>query len=119
MTSGKTDPPRAFIEERESRIAGYARDASWQELSSRWLQRAFEQKYMYNFIWLDRPIIQTPIDMVATQELIWRVKPDLIIETGIAHGGSLVFSASILALLDLCDAIETGERFNPLNSRRK
>ena len=58
-------------------------------------------KYSYNFSWLGRPIIQYPQDMVAMQEIIWKVKPDLIIETGIAHGGSLILSASMLAQLDL------------------
>ena len=57
--------------------------------------------------------------MVAMQELIWRIKPDLIIETGIAHGGSLIFSASLLALLDMCDAIEAGTMLDPKNSKRK
>ena len=56
-------------------------------------------KYSYNFTWLGRPIIQYPQDIIATQEIIWQVKPDLIIETGIAHGGSLIFSASLLELL--------------------
>src|SRR5690242_14405584 len=68
-------------------------------------------KYSYNFVWLSRPIIQYPQDIVAMQELIWQVKPDLIIETGIAHGGSLVLSASMLAMLDYCDAIESGNSF--------
>ena len=57
--------------------------------------------YTYNFSWLGRPIIQYPQDMAAMQELIWEIKPDLIIETGIAHGGSLILSASMLALLDM------------------
>jgi cephalosporin hydroxylase len=57
--------------------------------------------------------------MVAMQELIWSLRPDLVIETGIAHGGSLIFSASMLALLDLCDAIEAGESMDPAKSRRK
>jgi len=57
--------------------------------------------------------------MAAMQELIWQIKPDLIIETGIAHGGSLIFSASMLALLDMCDAIETGNTLDPSNSKRK
>ena len=56
-------------------------------------------KYSYNFTWLGRPIIQYPQDMIATQEIIWQVKPDLIIETGIAHGGSLIFYASMLELI--------------------
>jgi len=59
-------------------------------------------KYSYNFSWLGRPIIQYPQDIVAMQELIWQVQPDLIIETGIAHGGSLVFSASMLELNAAC-----------------
>ena len=57
------------------------------------------KKYTYNFTWLGRPIIQFPQDMIIIQELIWSVKPDLIIETGVAHGGSLVFSSSILQLI--------------------
>jgi cephalosporin hydroxylase len=57
--------------------------------------------------------------MAAMQELIWDVKPDLIVETGIAHGGSLIFSASMLALLDMCDAIESGKSLNPNVSNRK
>jgi len=76
-------------------------------------------KYSYNFAWLNRPVIQFPQDIVAMQELIWAVKPDLIIETGIAHGGSLIFSASMLAMLDMCDAIEAGTTLDPSKSRRK
>jgi cephalosporin hydroxylase len=76
-------------------------------------------KYSYNFAWQGRPIIQYPQDIVAMQELIWSIKPDLVIETGIAHGGSLIFSASMLALIDMCDAIEAGEKLDPENSRRK
>jgi cephalosporin hydroxylase len=76
-------------------------------------------KYTYNFKYLGRPVIQFPQDMVAMQEIIWKIKPDLIIETGIAHGGSLMLSASMLALLDLCDAIESGAMINPRESKRK
>lgn len=70
-------------------------------------------KYSYNFSAMGRPIIQYPQDMIAMQEIIWEVKPDLIIETGIAHGGSLVMNASMLALLDMCEAIESRKPFNP------
>ena len=80
---------------------------------------SFSHKYPYNFEFLGRPIIQYPQDIVAMQELVWTVKPDLIIETGIAHGGSLILSASMLALLDMCDAIETGITLNPRESKRK
>ena len=76
-------------------------------------------KYTYNFDWLGRPIIQFPQDIVAMQELIWKIRPDLIIETGIAHGGSLIFSASMLALLDMSDAIEANKLYNPKESKRK
>lgn len=76
-------------------------------------------KYSYNFSWLGRPIIQYPQDIIAMQELVWSIKPDLIIETGIAHGGSLILSASLLALLDMCEAIEARETLDPRRSRRK
>ena len=76
-------------------------------------------KYSYNFFWLGRPIIQYPQDIVAMQELVWEVKPDLIIETGIAHGGSLILYASLLAQLDMIDAIEKGVSINPGASERK
>jgi cephalosporin hydroxylase len=89
------------------------------KLAGQFLTESAKQNYSYNFEWLSRPIIQYPQDIVATQEIIWKVKPDLIIETGIAHGGSLVLSASILALLDYCDALESGEMLDPQNPKRK
>jgi len=76
-------------------------------------------QYSYNYFWLGRPIIQYPQDIVAMQELIWQIKPDLIIETGIAHGGSLIFSASMLAMLDHCDAVEQGVVLDPQAPRRR
>lgn len=75
--------------------------------------------YSYNFEWLSRPVIQYPQDVIAMQELIWSVKPDLIVETGIAHGGSLIFSASMLALLEYCEAAEKGEVLDPREPRRR
>ena len=83
------------------------------------IHKTARYNYTYRFEWLGRPIIQYPQDMVAIQELIWELKPDLIIETGIAHGGSLILSASMLALLDMCDAIETGTTIDPKLSGRK
>lgn len=83
------------------------------------MQASTQPKYSYNFTWLGRPIIQYPQDIVAVQELIWQVKPDLIIETGIAHGGSLIFSASMLTLLDVCEAVEAGTAFDPEQAKRK
>jgi cephalosporin hydroxylase len=90
-----------------------------QELSSDWIRVVNPLKYSYHFKWQGRPIIQYPQDIVAMQELIWLVRPNLIIETGIAHGGSLIFSASMLALLDIGDAIESGCNFDPRVSERK
>ena len=66
-------------------------------------------KYAYNFFWLGVPILQAPQDLQAMQEIIWVVKPNLIIETGIAYGGSLIFSASMLAILEVCGEIEKGD----------
>lgn len=75
--------------------------------------------YSYNFLWQGRPIIQYPQDIVAMQELVWATRPDLIIETGIAHGGSLILSASLLAMLDYADAVTTGEAIDPRAPRRR
>lgn len=87
--------------------------------AAEFMQASLLSQYSYNFAWMSRPIIQYPQDMVAMQELIWRIRPDLIIETGIAHGGSLMFSASMLALLDMADAIESGATLDPAKSNRK
>lgn len=76
-------------------------------------------RYSYNFLWHGRPIIQYPQDMVAMQELVWATRPDLIIETGIAHGGSLVLSASLLTMLDYADAVASGDMLDPRAPRRR
>ncbi len=114
-----SNPIEQFENERRQRLAAYAEDAQFHTLSRDWLKASMKRKYVYNFEWMGRPIIQYPQDMVAMQELVWSVRPDLIIETGIAHGGSLVLSASLLAMLDMCDAIEIGQSFDPRQSRRK
>ena len=101
---------RIKLQTKETDIAKKAHD---------FLTASLLPKYSYNFSWQGRPIIQYPQDIVAMQELIWSIKPDLIIETGIAHGGSLIFSASMLAQLDICDAIESGQTFDPKKSSRK
>ena len=113
------DPIAAFAEERRRHLEAYARDAEFRQLSQRWLEASMRKKYVYNFDWLGRPIIQYPQDMWAVQELVWQVKPDLIVETGIAHGGSLILSASMLAMLDYCDAMAAGTTLDPRASRRK
>ena len=75
---------------------GSDRDLAVETLS--WMSRVNRAKYTYHFEWMGRPIIQYPQDILAVQEIIWSVKPDLIVETGIAHGGSLILSASMLEL---------------------
>lgn len=81
------------------KIAAMVSDAETAQLARRLFARACQFDYSYNFSWLGVPIIQFPEDVIALQEIIWRVQPDLIIETGIAHGGSLIFYASMLELL--------------------
>jgi cephalosporin hydroxylase len=109
----------AFAEELRRNVAQQKADGEVAKLTKEWIERTAVHKYSYNFSWQGRPIIQYPQDILAMQELIWSIKPDLVIEAGIAHGGSLVFSASMLALLDMCDAIQAGETLDPKISRRK
>ncbi|MDP3525099.1 MAG: CmcI family methyltransferase, partial [Hoeflea sp.] len=113
------DPHEAFRAEVEQNIDGLAGDADLQALSRVWIREVTPHKWAYNFSWFGRPAIQLPNDAWALQELVWKVRPDLIIETGIAHGGSLIYSASLLALLDLCDATEKGEVLDPRKPWRK
>jgi len=93
------DPIQQFKKERSEDIARMAEDEALKKASLDWMIASDKYKYSYNYTWLGRPIIKYPNDIVATQEIIWSVKPDLIIETGIAHGGSLMLSASILEII--------------------
>lgn len=88
-----------FAAEVAANIDGLKADRDVQALSRIWVREIARHRYAYNFTWLGRPAIQFPQDLMALQELIWRVRPDLIVETGIAHGGSLIFHASMLELL--------------------
>ena len=108
-----------FNNERKENIEGLSKDSHLRALSHEWVQKAAKHKWAYNFSWLGRPAIQFPNDTWAMQELIWEIKPDLIIETGIAHGGSLIFSASMLAMLDYAEAAENGIALDPSASKRK
>lgn len=101
------------------RIQENEKNNSLQSAGLQFMQISTLPKYSYNYFWLGRPIIQYPQDMVALQELIWQIKPDLIIETGIAHGGSLILSASMLSLLDYCEAIEHGIMLDPKKPNRR
>lgn len=113
------DEIERFKAEVEANIESLAQDADVQALSRIWVREIARHKYAYNFRWFGRPAIQFPNDAWALQEIIWAVRPDLIIETGIAHGGSLVFSASMLALLELCEAAERKEVMDPAKPYRK
>jgi len=93
------DESRRFLQEREAAILALASDDTLHSASLDWMLKADANKYSYNFTWMGRPIIRYPNDIVVFQEVVWRSKPDLIIETGIAHGGSLILSASLLELL--------------------
>lgn len=91
------------IEKFEAQVAanidGLLEDRDVQALSRIWLREITRHQYAYNFKWMGRPIIQFPQDMIAMQEIIWELQPDLIIETGIAHGGSVLYYASLLELI--------------------
>ncbi len=95
------DPITLFETECDEESYRQARDKSFVKLSHNWLNKSWQHKYTYHFRWMNRPIIQMPQDILALQEIIWKIKPDLIIETGIAHGGSICLSASLLALLEM------------------
>jgi cephalosporin hydroxylase len=114
------NPEAQFSALVDDNIQRMSADENLAKMSLDWmLYSGSKYGYSYNFTWLGRPIIQYPADTVGLQELIWEVRPDLIIETGIAHGGSLMLSASMLALLDYCDAAQNGTVLDPANSKRK
>lgn len=92
------NPVEQFQKQVADNIDALGKDKDVQALSRIWSRETNKHGYTYNFSWLGRPIIQYPQDMLAMQELIWTIQPDLIIETGVAHGGSLIFSASMLEL---------------------
>lgn len=98
-----------FRNECESEIERMNNDLNLVKQSNDWIKTANSHKYSYHFSWLGRPIIQYPQDIIGLQEIIWKVQPDLIIETGIAHGGSLIFSASLLELMAICGGPTDGE----------
>ena len=93
------DPIEEFKMQRVNRIALNGTNKALQQATEAFNVESNKAQYSYNFSWMGRPIIQYPQDMIAMQEIIWNIKPDLIIETGIAHGGSLIYYASILELI--------------------
>lgn len=113
------DPIQEFARQVADNVASQGSDEGLGNDTLNWIKRANGHGYTYNFSFLGRPIIQYPQDMVAVQELIWQIRPDLIVETGIAHGGSLIMSAAMLALLDYCEAEEKGEPLDPRKPARR
>ncbi len=113
------NPVESFLENRRRNIAAIRESSHISELSNEWIREVSAFQYCYNFDWFGRPIIQIGSDMVAVQEAVWRTKPDLIVETGIAHGGSLIYHASLLAMLDLCDAAAAGGTVDPSRPKRR
>lgn len=103
------NPYEKFKQECAEEVGKQGTDRGLFEVTRDWVRRANKLKYSYHFEWLGRPIIQYPQDIVAMQELIWSIQPDLIIETGIAHGGSLIFSASMLELNAVCGGPQDAE----------
>ncbi|WP_299074813.1 cephalosporin hydroxylase family protein [uncultured Paraglaciecola sp.] len=113
------DEIKKFFQNVTNNIETMSQDTELADVTSKWINGIIPHQYTHNFTWLGRPIIQFPQDIQAMQEVIWKVRPDLIIETGIAHGGSLIFSASMLAMLEYCDAVENGTVLDPKQPKRK
>jgi cephalosporin hydroxylase len=112
------DEIQKFVLECNERVHSY-NGSEMHETAREFMKASTIPKYSYNFSWLGRPIIQYPQDVIAMQEIIWQTKPDLIIETGIAHGGSLILSASMLAMIDYCEGIGSGKMLDLKNSQSR
>ncbi len=94
-----THPTALFLEECAADIKRMAGDVELRQRTLDWIIATAKYRYTYHFTWMGRPVIQFPQDLLAIQEIVWRVRPEVVIETGVAHGGSLVFYASLLELL--------------------
>jgi cephalosporin hydroxylase len=100
---------------------------AFEAVSAAWLRCGWSVKYVYGFTWMGRPVIQLPEDMIRIQEVIWHLRPDVIVETGVAHGGSLIFYASLFEAMnhgrvigvdvDICDHNRTAIEAHPLATR--
>ena len=104
------DMAALFQREKEENIRAMTQDKNTKRIGRLFMDHVTDYKYGYYFTWMGRPIIQHPQDIVALQEIIMEVQPDLIIETGIAHGGSLILSASLLELLDIVAPLDGVKR---------
>jgi cephalosporin hydroxylase len=108
---------RVILQDAEGRQSAHALDTpeAFEAVSAAWLRCGWDVKYVYGFTWMGRPVIQLPEDMIRIQEVVWRVRPDVIVETGVAHGGSLVFYASLFAAMGFGRAIGIDVEIRPHN----
>ncbi|MBK5284700.1 MAG: cephalosporin hydroxylase family protein [Bacteroidia bacterium] len=109
------NPISQFQEETKRRIEEQDKNDSLKKAAKELMTESVRSNYSYNFTWMGRPIIQYPQDMIAMQELIWQIKPELIIETGVAHGGSLIYYASLLELIGKGEVIGVDIDIRPHN----
>lgn len=106
-----------LCERGETSVYSLYSDRAFELLSAEWLKVGWNQKYTYTFAWMGRPIIQLPDDLVRIQEVIYRIRPDVIIETGIAHGGSLIFYASLFKAMGTGRVVGVDIEIRPHNRR--
>jgi cephalosporin hydroxylase len=115
----KIDFERAIVEVPgpggQTRSLPFASAEAFREVTKAWLRVGWDTKYVYGFTWLGRPIIQLPDDMIRLQEVIFSLKPAVIVETGIAHGGSLIYSASLCQLIGKGRVIGVDIEIRPQN----
>lgn len=110
---------RMVFEERGDGEVGYpfASEEAFRIVSEAWLQCGWDAKYVYSFTWMGRPLIQNPEDLLRIQEVVYRVKPDLLIETGVAHGGSLIFYAGLFKAMGRGRVIGVNVEIRPHNRK--
>lgn len=100
LTIDTTNQTLTYEVDGKPQILGLYTKEAFELISLQWVKTGFNQNYSYTFSWMGRPIIQLPEDMIRIQEVIYQVKPDVVIETGVAHGGSLIYYASLLKAMD-------------------
>lgn len=99
MSENQSNPTETFFCDRDARIASNKTNDQLKKGTTAFMKEIVRTNYIFNFSWLGRPVIQLPQDLFAMQEIIWTIMPDFVIETGIAHGGSLIYYASMLELI--------------------
>ena len=97
----EVDQVISFFTEKNDNIRNMGNDKELHKKSLDWMLHVNKYKYVYNYTWMGRPIIKFPSDIIIQQELMWKLKPDLVIETGIAHGGSILFTSSMMDMMKI------------------